>query len=76
MKKLLLLSLLLTCMLSCKKEQKDCNCGRVMSDDVTNYSVIVRNNCTGNEKSFILKEGDWMNAYVGSDICLTNEPTW
>ena len=55
MKKLLLLSLLLTCMLSCKKEQKDCNCGRVMSDDVTNYSVIVRNNCTDNEKSFILK---------------------
>ena len=76
MKKLLLLSLLLTCMLSCKKEQKDCNCGRVMSDDVTNYSVIVRNNCTDNEKTFTLQEGDWMNAYVGSDICLTNEPTW
>ena len=63
-------------MLSCKKKQKDCNCGRVMSDDVTNYSVIVRNNCTGNEKSFVLEEGDWMKAYVGTDICLNNQPTW
>jgi len=79
MKKLILIFCLLIGILACKKEEikkENCNCGRILSDDVTNYSIKVRNNCTGNEKTFILQEGDWMNAYVGSDICLTNEPTW
>jgi hypothetical protein len=79
MKKLALIFCLLIGILACKKEEikkENCNCGRILSDDVTNYSIKVRNNCTGNEKTFILQEGDWMNAYVGSDICLTNEPTW
>jgi hypothetical protein len=79
MKKLTLILCLLIGILACKKEEikkENCNCGRILSDDVTNYSIKVRNNCTGNEKTFILQEGDWMNAYVGSDICLTNEPTW
>jgi hypothetical protein len=79
MKKLTLIFCLLIGILACKKEEikkENCNCGRILSDDVTNYSIKVRNNCTGNEKTFILQEGDWMNAYVGSDICLTNEPTW
>jgi hypothetical protein len=79
MKKLILIFCLLISILACKKEEikkENCNCGRILSDDVTNYSIKVRNNCTGNEKTFILQEGDWMNAYVGSDICLTNEPTW
>ena len=79
MKKLILSTFIFTALVSCKKEEikkENCNCGRILSDDVTNYSIKVRNNCTGNEKTFILQEGDWMNAYVGSDICLTNEPTW
>jgi len=79
MKKLIVSSIFLATLFSCKKEEiekENCNCGRILSDDVTNYSIKVRNNCTGHEKVFILQEGDWMNAYVGSDICLTNEPTW
>lgn len=79
MKKLILIFCLLISILACKKEEikkENCNCGRILSDDVTNYSIKVRNNCTGNEKTFTLQEGDWINAYVGSDICLTNEPTW
>ena len=79
MKKLALIFCLLIGILACKKEEikkENCNCGRILSDDITNYSIKVRNNCTGNEKTFTLQEGDWMNAYVGSDICLTNEPTW
>jgi len=79
MKKLLLVFIVIVGITSCKKDEikkENCNCGRILSDDVTNYSIVVRNNCTGHEKSFILAEGDWMNAYVGSDICLTNEPTW
>jgi len=79
MKKLLVFSIILMSIAACKKDEikkENCNCGRILSDDVTNYSIVVRNNCTGNKKSFVLEEGDWMNAYVGSDICLTNEPTW
>jgi hypothetical protein len=79
MRKLVLIILVSQIGFGCKKEEikkENCNCGRILSDDITNYSIKVRNNCTGNEKTFILQEGDWMNAYVGSDICLTNEPTW
>ena len=62
---------------SCKKEDaKVCNCGLVVSDDVTNYSVVIRNNCSGNQKTFYLQAGDWMNAFVGSDYCITNTTSW
>jgi hypothetical protein len=62
---------------SCKKEDvKQCNCGLVVSDDVTNYSVVIRNNCSNNERTFTLQPGDWMNAYVGSNYCITNVTSW
>ncbi len=70
-------SLMLFIGFSCQKEEtKPCNCGRIVSDDVTNYSVTIRNDCSGNLKTFTLYEGDWMNAYVGSDYCITNETSW
>ena len=55
MKKLALIFCLLIGILACKKEEikkENCNCGRILSDDITNYSIKVRNNCTGNEKTF------------------------
>jgi hypothetical protein len=65
---------------SCKKENitpnKFCNCGLVVSDNVEDYSVVIRNSCSGNEKKFTLQPGDWMNAYVGSDYCITNVNNW
>ena len=62
---------------SCKKEDaKVCNCGLVVSDDVTNYSVVIRNNCSNNQQTFTLQPGDWMNAYVGSNYCITNVSSW
>jgi hypothetical protein len=62
---------------SCKKEDaKICNCGLVVSDDVTNYSVVIRNDCSNNQKTFTLQPGDWMNAYVGSNYCITNVTSW
>lgn len=62
---------------SCKKEDvKQCNCGLVVSDDVSNYSVVIRNNCSNNQQTFILQPGDWMNAYVGSNYCLSNVSSW
>lgn len=62
---------------SCKKEDvKQCNCGLVVSDDVSNYSVVIRNNCSNNQQTFTLQPGDWMNAYVGSNYCLSNVSSW
>jgi hypothetical protein len=68
-------------LLSCEKDnkqliQEQCNCGLVVSDEVSDYSVVIRNNCSGNEKKFYLQPGDWMNAYVGSDYCITNVKSW
>ena len=60
---------------SCAKEQP-CNCGRILSDNAVTYSITVRNECSGHEKTFALSQGDWMNAYVGDDICLSNEKAW
>lgn len=65
--------------MSCEKEEftpSTCNCGLVLSDDVTDYSVVIRNECSGNAKKFWLQPGDWMNAYVGSNYCITNIDSW
>jgi hypothetical protein len=76
-KLLILISLIA---LSCKKDEikpkEICNCGLVVSDNVQDYSVVIRNSCSGNEKKFILQQGDWMNAYVGSNYCITNINNW
>ena len=76
MKKLILLVSIVT-VVSCKKEKdKPCNCGVVQSDNVQNYSVVIQNECTGNNKEFTLQQGDWMNAHVGSNYCITNASKW
>ena len=75
MKKLFSLMLLLT-LLSCEKEKVECNCGLVLSDNVNDYSVVIRNDCSKNEKRFYLQPGDWMNAHVGSNYCITNVSSW
>lgn len=66
--------------IGCQKEEikpnEVCNCGLVLSDNVQDYSVVIRNSCSGNEKKFYLTEGDWMNAHPGSDYCITNVKNW
>jgi hypothetical protein len=79
--KKMILSIAVILLLSCEKDnpqpiQEECNCGLVVSDNVSDYSVVIRNSCSGNEKKFYLQEGDWMNAYVGSDYCITNVTSW
>ena len=77
MKKLLLLSSLTILLFSCAgNDDEDCNCGRVLSDNVEDYSVVIRSDCSGNEKRFTLAPGDWINAFVGSDYCITNSEGW
>jgi len=62
---------------SCSKEDSQpCNCGKILSDDPNDYSVVIRNECSGNEKKFVLTPGDWMTAYVGTDICISNQSKW
>jgi hypothetical protein len=77
MKKSILLIATVLIFASCKKEEdKPCNCGVVQSDNVQNYSVVIQNECSGNNKEFTLQQGDWMNAHVGSNYCITNASKW
>ena len=80
MKKTIILVAIIILGISCNKNNpqpaKVCNCGLVESDDVTDYSVVIKNSCSGNNKKFYLQEGDWMNAYVGSNYCITNVTSW
>jgi hypothetical protein len=78
MKKILIgITALVIILTSCNKENyMDCNCGLVISDNVQDYSVVIRNDCSDNEKTFILAPGDWMNAYVGSNYCISNVTSW
>lgn len=79
MKKTILILCLSVFLFSCSKEeeqQQQCNCGLITDDRVSDYSVVIRNSCSGNEKRFILAPGDWVNAHVGSNYCITNSGRW
>jgi hypothetical protein len=76
MKKLLILSVV-ALLSSCKKEdQGPCNCGIIQSDNAADYSVVIKNECTSNNKTFYLSQGDWMNAHPGTKYCITNSGKW
>lgn len=66
MKKVILVLAVLA--IGCTKEE--CPCGMITDDYVKDFSVDVRNDCSGKIKNFVLTEGDWMTAYVGTDICM------
>jgi hypothetical protein len=77
MKKSILALAVVALISSCKKkEELPCNCGIVQSDNVQNYSVVIKNECTDNNKTFVLSQADWMNAHVGSRYCITNSGKW
>lgn len=77
MKKVILTIAVVALISSCKKEKEDpCNCGIVQSDNVQDYSVVIRNECSSNNKTFTLSPGDWMNAHPGSKYCITNSGKW
>jgi len=64
---------------SCKKEEaKPCNCGTVANDGIDNgcYWLEIRNDCSGNKKTWCFDQDVWMNAPVGSHFCVTNETSW
>ena len=80
MKKLTLTLATILIALSCSKEDiiepQECNCGLITSDNVQDYSVTIRNDCSGNLKTFTLTQGDWINAHVGSNYCIYNITNW
>ena len=47
-----------------------------MSDNAADYSVDIKNDCSGNFKTWILTPDDWMSAYVGTNYCITNTTSW
>jgi len=74
MKKVMMIMAMALMVMSCEK--KSCNCGVIQSDNVSDYSVVIKNSCSGNNKVFYLSEGDWMNAHPGNDYCITNVTSW
>jgi hypothetical protein len=74
MKKLIVLVAIAIGMASCTKE--NCNCGVIQSDNINDYSIVIKNSCSDNNKTFYLSEGDWMNAHPGDDYCITNVESW
>jgi hypothetical protein len=69
------IAVLFTALTSCKKDEI-CNCGTIVSDNPASYSVDIKNDCSGNVKTWYLSEGDWMSAYVGTNYCITNTTSW
>lgn len=77
MKKVIMIMAVALLAMSCeKKEVKPCNCGEIMSDNAADYSVDIKNDCSGNFKTWVLTPDDWMSAYVGTHYCITNTTSW
>lgn len=78
MKKLMIVMLLAIGLVSCSKEEEQCNCGTIANDGINGncYWLEIRNDCTGNKKTFCFDQDVWMDAYVGSHFCVTNQGQW
>jgi hypothetical protein len=79
MKKLIMIVMLAIGLVSCNKEEdKPCNCGTIANDGINGscYWLEIRNDCTGNKKTFCFDQDVWMDAYVGSNFCVTNQGQW
>lgn len=83
MKKITVIIALLFIVVGCKKEVENCNCGTIANDGISTnsdgsscYWLEIRNTCTDNKKKFCFDEDIWMNAHVGEQFCVSNQPTW
>lgn len=70
MKKVMLV-LGLFALVSCEKEVNNSNksCGLIVDDNVKDYSITIRKS-NGSYETIVLYPGDWVNAHVGSEICV------
>jgi hypothetical protein len=87
MKKVLLILTLAIGLLSCKKEEEsnssnlngnNCNCGIIASDGIDGdcYWLEIRNNCSGNKKTFCFDYDVWFDGNPGENFCVTNVSSW
>lgn len=78
MKKLMIVFAIATMFTSCTKEEEQCNCGTISNDGINGscYWLEIRNDCSGNKKTFCFDQDVWMDAYVGSHFCVTNQGQW
>ena len=83
-KTIIFIALVASILVACKKEEEEnCNCGTIANDGISTnpdgsscYWLEVRNDCSGNKKTWCFDQDVWMNAAVGSNFCVTNVSSW
>lgn len=65
--KRIILALAVVSLFSCEKENQ--SCGLIIDDNVKDYSITIRKT-NGNIETHYLYSGDWVNAHVGTEICI------
>jgi len=77
-KKVILILAAAVFLASCSKETEKCNCGIIANDGIDNgcYWLEIRNNCSGNKKTWCFDQDLWMSSYVGEEFCVTNVDSW
>lgn len=79
MKKVIVFMILTISLVGCTKESNEpCNCGIIANDGIDNgcYWLEIRNNCSGNKKTWCFDQDIWTNAFVGEEFCVTNVDSW
>lgn len=83
MKKLISILVLSVVLISCSKYKPDCTCGIITDDAITTnpngsfcYSLTVKNNCSGNLKTWCFDYNTWLNRQVGTEMCVSGVGTW
>ena len=75
MKKIMIVLLTIIALSSCSKNAtKDCKCGVVTDDVIENgndFTLSIKNDCSGNNKKFYVTLDTWMDYAVGANICMT-----
>jgi len=75
MKKLMIVLLTITAFASCSKDAtKNCKCGIITDDAIengNNFTLSIKNDCSGNTKKFYVYLNTWMDGVVGENFCMT-----
>lgn len=79
-KVLLSLVMLLGLFTGCSEDEiiidERCNCGYILSDRASDYSVVITSDCSGSNKRWTLSRDNWMIAHVGTKFCISNSTGW
>ena len=77
MKRLLVLLSAAAFTMSCEKEEQ-CYCGTITDHTSNNncYWLEIKNDCSGNKKSFCVDWSIWIDSYVGTDFCVKKDGNW